>query len=202
MVIATRSSCWHNAGVSDRAKNDRLTALAFAAQDGDKVALADFIRLSQGDVWRLCSYLASPGAADDLTQETFERALGSLHRFKGASGARPWLMSICRRVIVDNTRRSIRRRKIDDAVQARATVGTGHARLDSTVEIDLAVESLDPDRHMAFVLTQVIGLPYAEAAVVLEVPIGTIRSRVARARADLVRALTEAEDQPRSIQVN
>jgi RNA polymerase sigma-70 factor (ECF subfamily) len=50
---------------------------------------------------------------------------------------------------------------------------------------------LDPDRREAFVLTQLLGLPYAEAAQVAGCPIGTIRSRVARARADLVDAFAE-----------
>ena len=61
-----------------------------------------------------------------------------------------------------------------------------------TVELELDGRSprLDPDRREAFVLTQVAGLSYAEAAEVCEVPIGTIRSRVARARADLLDALT------------
>ncbi len=52
---------------------------------------------------------------------------------------------------------------------------------------------LDPDRREAFVLTQLLGLPYAEAAEVAGCPVGTIRSRVARARADLVDALGEDE---------
>jgi RNA polymerase sigma-70 factor (ECF subfamily) len=61
---------------------------------------------------------------------------------------------------------------------------------------------LDPDRRAAFVLTQLISLSYAEAAEILGVPIGTIRSRVARARADLIEQLegpagTERADQSR-----
>jgi RNA polymerase sigma-70 factor (ECF subfamily) len=59
------------------------------------------------------------------------------------------------------------------------------------------LDRLDPERREAFVLTQLIGLPYAEAAEVVGCPIGTIRSRVARARADLVEALVAA-DHPRS----
>jgi RNA polymerase sigma-70 factor (ECF subfamily) len=54
------------------------------------------------------------------------------------------------------------------------------------------LDRLEPDRREAFVLTQLIGLPYAEAAEVVGCPVGTIRSRVARARADLVDALLTA----------
>ncbi|MGH9034928.1 MAG: sigma factor-like helix-turn-helix DNA-binding protein, partial [Acidimicrobiia bacterium] len=51
---------------------------------------------------------------------------------------------------------------------------------------------LDPDRRQAFVLTQVLGLSYGETAAVCDCPVGTIRSRVARARADLIARLNEA----------
>ena len=61
------------------------------------------------------------------------------------------------------------------------------------IELDDAVRSLSPDRRAAFVLTQVAGLSYAEAAEVCEVPVGTIRSRVACARGDLLDALTSAD---------
>lgn len=185
-------SRWHNLGVASDPKSERLTALAIAARDGDRRALESFVQLAQGDVWRLCAYLASPKEADDLAQETFERAIGSLHRFHGRSGARPWLFTICRRVCVDSTRRSIRRRRIDDAAVARAAVGATSAGLGSTVELDLAIEQLAPERQSAFLLTQVVGLSYAEAAVVLDVAIGTIRSRVARARLTLVAALDDS----------
>jgi RNA polymerase sigma-70 factor (ECF subfamily) len=53
---------------------------------------------------------------------------------------------------------------------------------------------LDPDRREAFVLTQLMGLPYAEAAEVAGCPVGTIRSRVARARADLIGSLAGVEN--------
>ena len=57
------------------------------------------------------------------------------------------------------------------------------------------VAGLDPDRRAAFVLTQLLGLPYAEAAEICGVPVGTIRSRVARARADLIDGLDEGTDE-------
>ena len=60
---------------------------------------------------------------------------------------------------------------------------------DEAVLLAQLVAALDPDRHEAFVLTQVLDLSYAEAAQVCGCPVGTIRSRVARAREDLVRAL-------------
>jgi RNA polymerase sigma-70 factor (ECF subfamily) len=58
--------------------------------------------------------------------------------------------------------------------------------------VSLSLANLSPDRREAFVLTQVLGLPYADAAAVCQVPLGTIRSRVARAREDLQAVLGRA----------
>lgn len=62
-----------------------------------------------------------------------------------------------------------------------------------STELDELLFALDPDRRAAFVLTQINGLRYEEAAELLEVPIGTVRSRVARARTELVTAIHAAE---------
>src|SRR5580692_7453337 len=64
--------------------------------------------------------------------------------------------------------------------------------------VDLLLAALDPDRRAAFVLTQLLGCSYAEAAQVCDCPIGTIRSRVARAREDLDALLREPAERPRS----
>ncbi|MHB1925064.1 MAG: sigma factor-like helix-turn-helix DNA-binding protein, partial [Acidimicrobiales bacterium] len=61
------------------------------------------------------------------------------------------------------------------------------------------VNRLDPDRREAFVLTQIIGLSYAETAAVAETELGTVRSRVARARAQLLEWLTAADGPGREI---
>jgi RNA polymerase sigma-70 factor (ECF subfamily) len=177
---------------------DHLTRLLVAARDGDRVALERFVAETQADVWRLCRYLGDVRDADDLAQETYERAIGSIHRFRADGSARGWLLTIARRTCVDHTRRAVRRRRLDRAVLADTTAGSVDGSLiapdmSGRVDLDDVLAHLDPDRRSAFVLTQVLGLQYDEAAEVLECPIGTIRSRVARARVDLV-ALMAAPD--------
>ena len=71
---------------------------------------------------------------------------------------------------------------------SRSVDGNSQADPTPTYELDELILGLQPDRRAAFVLTQITGLRYEEAAEVLDVPVGTIRSRVARARADLVAA--------------
>lgn len=169
---------------------DALTRLALEARDGDEVALAGFVRRSQADVWRLAAHLVDRGAADDVTQEVYLRAIPALARYRADAPARAWLLSIARRTCADVIRRRGRERRlwqrlVDEAPPAVEASGAG------AVELDAVLAGLDPDRRVAFVLTQVLGLGYAEAAAACDVPVGTIRSRVARARADLVAATAE-----------
>ena len=171
----------------------RTTALALAAGAGDRAALAAFVRATQRDVYRFLSHLCERDQAEDLAQETYLRALRALPAFAGRSSARTWLLSIARRVAADQVRRTITRPRTtavedwDTVVSASPT----HRRsgFDEGVLLRELVAALEPDRRDAFVLTQILGLDYAATAEVCGCPIGTIRSRVARAREDLVRAM-------------
>jgi RNA polymerase sigma-70 factor, ECF subfamily len=171
---------------------DELTALALAAGAGDRVALASFVRHTQADVWRFCAHVNGRREADDLTQETYLRAIPALARFEGRSSAKSWLLSIARRTCVDSVRRAVRRRRLGEQL-ASESVPEAHPSSSGAVDLMLLLAGLDDDRRQAFVLTQVLGLSYAETAEACGCPVGTIRSRVARAREDLVRRLGQAE---------
>lgn len=174
---------------------DRLTRLLLDAQGGDEHALRQFITETRHDVSTLCRYLGDPDNADDLAQDAYARAIASLHRFRADGPAKHWLLTIARRTCADATRTRIRRRRLEQRV-------TGLARDDLTApaaDTPLAgwtvlLDRLDDDRRAAFVLTQLTGLRYDEAADLLGVPIGTIRSRVSRAREQLVAELAAAQD--------
>jgi RNA polymerase sigma-70 factor, ECF subfamily len=171
---------------------DPLASLAADAADGDPLAAAALVRATQTDVWRLCVALGDRDNAEDLTQETYLRAFAALGRFEGRSSVRTWLLSIGRRVCADavRTRRRHRLTLVPADVDLEALAGTdaGDRVAEGSALADL-LGRLDRDRREAFVLTQLVGLPYADAAEVAGCPVGTIRSRVARARADLVAAL-------------
>jgi RNA polymerase sigma-70 factor (ECF subfamily) len=172
---------------------DELTRLAIQARQGDDAALTGFVQRTQADVWRLVAHLVDRASADDLTQETYLRAVGALARYRGDAPARLWLLSIARRTCADELRRRVRRRKRIGEVVSLEGGSEPEAAGDDTAAVDLAdlVAGLDDDRRAAFALTQLLGLSYDEAARVCGVPVGTIRSRVARARADLLRASAE-----------
>ena len=168
------------------------TEIALRAGAGDPVAQAAFVRATQSEVWRFTAALVDPGAADDLTQETFLRAFKALPTFEGRSSVRTWLLGIARRTCADHLRAVVRRRRLDARLAAQVCTDLpvpDPAHRLSTADL---LGRLSEERRTAFVLTQVLGLSYAEAAVVEDVPVGTIRSRVARARDELVSAVTAA----------
>jgi len=162
---------------------------AVAAARGDAVAFADLVRATQADVWRACAALVDAQSADDLVQETYLRAHRSLPSFAGDSSVRTWLLSIARHVCIDEVRARGRRRRLLAAQPPRPSYVEPHGG----VELQLLISELPAERREAFVLTQLVGLSYDEAAAVCKCPVGTIRSRVARARTDLMMAMRAAE---------
>ncbi|WP_328937284.1 sigma-70 family RNA polymerase sigma factor [Streptomyces tauricus] len=178
--------------------DESITAWALAARGGDPDAVERFVRALHRDVVRYVAYLsADPQAADDLAQDTFLRALGSLHRFEGRCSARTWLLAIARRAVVDSLRYAAARPRLSDVPDWRLAVERAQPRglpgFDEGVVLLDLLAALPTERREAFVLTQLMGLPYAEAAALTDCPVGTVRSRVARARATLMDLLSEAD---------
>jgi RNA polymerase sigma-70 factor (ECF subfamily) len=173
---------------------DEISRLAVAAGAGDHVATREFVQRTQAAVWQVCAYLGSGDDTDDLVQDTYVRALRSLPSYRGEAPALHWLLGIARRVCADEVRRRTRARRALWRLTALTREHTAESA-DRSTDAELAplLQRLDSDRRDAFVLTQVVGLRYDEAAEVCGCAIGTIRSRVARARAELVHFAREAD---------
>ncbi|MEU9084458.1 sigma-70 family RNA polymerase sigma factor [Streptomyces sp. NPDC048357] len=172
-----------------------VTRLALDARDGDPAKADRFVRALHRDVWRYVAYLsADTQAADDLTQDVFLRALAALPRFEGRSSARTWLLSIARRTVVDSLRHAAARPRLSDRYDwqtaAEQTQPHDVPGFDEGVALAELLATIPAERREAFVLTQLLGLPYADAAEAIGCPIGTVRSRVARARTSLIELLT------------
>lgn len=170
------------AGRSD--DDESVTALALAAARGNPAALEAFIKATQHDVWRFVAYLCDGASADDLTQETFLRAIGAIPRFSGRSSARTWLLAIARRVVADHIRYlQSRPRRAHGADPEQLLDRDRPTRgFEDLVEVTTMIAHLSADQREALLLTQLFGLSYRDAAAVCGCPVGTIRSRVARAR--------------------
>ncbi|MDT6986293.1 sigma-70 family RNA polymerase sigma factor [Streptomyces lusitanus] len=182
----------------DASADASATAWALAARSGDANAGDRFVRALHRDVLRYVTHLCGdPQAVDDLVQDTFLRALAGLHRFEGRAPARVWLLAIARRAVVDSHRYAVARPRMSDAPDWRTAVERSQPRglpgFDDGVALLALLATLPDERREAFVLTQLAGLSYADVAARTGCPVGTVRSRVARARADLRRLLADAE---------
>lgn len=182
--------------MNQQAHDAAVTDLALRAAGGDRAALTEFISATHNDVWRLLAHLADTDRADDLTQETYLRVLSALPRFAARSSARTWILSLARRVWVDSIRHDMAR-PVNSGTEWESAAGstpaqetTGGQTWAEWVDTRALIDQLEEERREALILTQVLGYTYAEAAKIANVRVGTIRSRVARARADLVEMST------------
>lgn len=173
---------------------DGVTELTERAAAGDRWALGELVRRTQADVWRLCTHLVDRQAADDLTQESFLRIVKALPAFRSESSGRTYILSIARRTCMDELRRRTRRRALMDRAVDQFSREVVDRDPMGSIAIDALIDALPVDRREAFVCTQLLGLGYAETAEICGCPVGTIRSRVARAREDLADALGEMGD--------
>ncbi len=178
--------------------DESTTALALAARGGDPDAVERFVRATCQDVRRYVAHLsADPQAADDLTQETYLRVLRSLPRFEGRSSARTWLLSIARRTVIDRIRFAAARPRLSDTADWQLAAELAQPRglpgFEEGIALGELLDALPDERREAFILTGLLGLPYAEAAAATGCPVGTVRSRVARARMSLIDAIEASE---------
>ena len=142
-------------------------------------------------MYRLAIQLVrDPPTAEDVTQEAFLHAFRSLRRFRGQAKFSTWLFRITRNCAVDAIRRRERLRKMD-----REAVPDEEVRPDPSLRaaLERAIEELPPALREPFVLIEVLGLSYAEASTVLSVVSGTLKSRMHRARRQLIEAMEEVD---------
>jgi len=157
--------------------------LARRAARGDAEAFGELCQALHNDVWRYCWSLTGSGElADEATQETFLRATTAISRFRGDAPVRVWFIVLARRSVGETLRQMKRSPVPAEPVTMAVRDHTG------TVDLAELIEALPPDSRQAFVLTQMLGFSYADAALSMGCPVGTIRSRVFRAKAELVTA--------------
>lgn len=169
------------------------------AQQGDGAACRALVLRHQrrvlGQLRAMLAPVGRAGIIEDLAQETFLRAFRALPRFRGDGRASvgTWLVTIATRVALNELRRRPPWTECLDTVTE--SVGGGDAavaeRHASAQAIERAVADLSPAYRGAFLLRELHGLDYGEIADVLEIDVGTVKSRLSRARAKLRQALAE-----------
>lgn len=170
--------------------------LVEAAAAGDRDAFERLVRQHERSVVGLARTVGGPAIdAEDVAQEVFVRVWRSLPRFRGESSFRTWLYRITLNVIRTHQGGLARLRRIFAATppeDAAATLGSADTRRPAADDverdvllrdaIDKALATLPDDMRVALVLRDVQGLDYREIAEALDVPVGTVESRIFRAR--------------------
>jgi RNA polymerase sigma-70 factor, ECF subfamily len=182
--------------LQDEPHDDPDAELAKQAAAGDRDAFDLLVRRYDARIVNLARALTGGDAdAEDLAQEAFIRAFRGIHRFRGESAFRTWLHTIAVNVIrTHHTRRSRWRRLFAEPTDAgddtgteieRAAVPGFEADVVRRDAVDRALARLPEDLRLVVTLRDVQGLDYREIADVLGVPMGTVESRLFRARQKL-----------------
>jgi RNA polymerase sigma-70 factor (ECF subfamily) len=175
--------------------DDELVA---AAQAGDRAALDALLRRHVDLIHAVCSRLAgNPADAADATQEALIAIVRGLPRFDRRAASRTWMYRVATNACLDELRRRGRRPRLglDEAMAERPDPAPPVDRtVTDRLTLDDALARLPDEFRVAVVLRDVQGMDYAQIAEVLDIPIGTVRSRIARGRQALATDLDGNQD--------
>lgn len=143
------------------------------------------------------SLTGSRDEGDDLVQAACLKALGALDQYAEGTNLEAWMFRILRNAWIDRARFRIRRPTVsdDETLAALSDGGAAHDGLEARLtllRVRMAMETLSPEHREVLALVAIEGLSYREVADTLGVPLGTVMSRLARARARLSAMVTEA----------
>lgn len=168
-------------------------ALVARAREGDREAFTELVMRYQVPLYNLA--LRMVGSADDaadIAQEAFLRGWEKLRTLKKGNPFKPWLFQIAVNLCYDHFRRGKRVAAMPEEGQEAHVVSLGLPIPDPADRAEAGernrivrdgINALDPDLRTALVLRDVNGLAYEEIAAVVRAPLGTVKSRIARARA-------------------
>lgn len=170
-----------------------------SVQQGCIEEFEHLVRLYQGPLFRVVGNLVNPPhRCEDLVQDIFLAAYKNIGRFDPRKGSfRTWLYAIAR-----NRTLNARRKHREDRLPDDAIIADGRTPMDDLVvkeafqNLDSALNRMKIQDRVIFVLAELEGLAYAEIARIEKLPLGTVKSRLARARAKLRRALRMDKEQP------
>jgi RNA polymerase sigma-70 factor (ECF subfamily) len=168
---------------------------------GEDAAWEDLVKVYTRRVFTVCyRFTGTEGEAQDLTQEVFLRVFKTLKSFRSGEGSfSVWLNRLTRNLLIDHYRRTRLERatdSIEDQLLTLEQTAAGSGRTDSMLAgreaselLQGALQKLSPDLRETVILRDIEELEYREIAEVLNVPEGTVKSRLNRGRAELARIL-------------
>lgn len=172
------------------------------AKAGDAGALEEILRRHHSAIHAVCSRIViDRGGAEDATQEAMIAVARGIRRFDGRSSLSTWIYRIATNASLDEVRRVRRRPRPGPEFDLATDGGNGAAGGASTPgpegvvslrdELSRALETLDPEIRATMALRHLADLEYAEIARILSIPVGTVRSRLARGREAMRQLLGE-----------
>jgi RNA polymerase sigma-70 factor, ECF subfamily len=176
---------------------------------GDGPAWEELVQRHTRRVFNLCyRFTGNSTEAEDLTQEVFLRIYRTLVSYRPTFGAFPtWLTSVTRNLLVDHYRRTRRDRVTDSIDDAMPQLEEKHSTARSpdklaqagelSVQLQHALARLSPELREAVILRDLQSLEYNEIQAVLQVPQGTVKSRINRGRIELAKILEQMGLRPR-----
>ena len=151
-------------------------------RSGDTQAFTELFRRYSGPVYGFFRRrLENPSRAEELSQETFVAVLQGIHRYEPRSTFRTYLYGIAMRILMAERRKSARRESSSPCSAKQLQ----DSCTEEAVWVQHAIEQLDPDHREILLLREYEQLAYGEMAVLLHLPVNTVRSRLFRARAAL-----------------
>jgi len=191
-------------GIRDRAERtlDSDFTLVARCLRGDEDAWEELVRIHTRKIYALCfRFTGSRQEAQDLTQEVFLRVFRTMKTFRSAEGSfTTWLTRVTRNLLVDHYRRT-RQERATDSIEEQLPVleeagAAASIRPDNAIAgreaselLQAALRRLSPDLREAVILRDLQEMEYREIAAVLQIPEGTVKSRINRGRAELARLL-------------
>jgi RNA polymerase sigma-70 factor, ECF subfamily len=163
--------------------------------------MTDFAHLLEGEVPRLRRYARAltrdPARADDLVQSGLMRAIAKQHLWQPGTDLRAWLFTILHNQHVNDVRRAVREGAtvpVEDVGPALAGGSSADASLQLR-DLERAIARLPDEQRQVVLLVGLEGMRYDEAATILGIPIGTVRSRLSRGRETLRVLMELGEDE-------
>ncbi|RII06935.1 ECF RNA polymerase sigma factor SigM [Streptomyces sp. YIM 130001] len=162
---------------------------------GDRSAFGELVRRHRDRLWAVAlRTLGDREEAADAVQDALVSAYRAAHTFRGQSAVTTWLHRITVNACLDRARKTASRKtspvddaeRLDQLLEPHESAEAPAERQDLHREVIAALATLPPDQRAALVLVDMQGYPVAEAAEVLDVPTGTVKSRCARGRARLL----------------
>jgi RNA polymerase sigma-70 factor, ECF subfamily len=179
----------------NEASDEELLA---AHLEGDRSAFAELMTRHERRIYGLCfRLLGNREDAEDATQEAFIGALRRASGFRGEAAFSTWLYRIAINAATDQARRRGRARttplETEETGQTVAVVGDPSGAVATTLTVQAALRAVPEDFRVALILCDLYGFGHAQAAEILGIPVGTVKSRVFRGRLALGEQLAEHE---------